>query len=382
MADEMGEIFAEQLGGEVVSDGAQEQMLQPTTVDLTSPAPAEPAPEQQESNESPVEQAPIEQDPVETQDSNDRSLNTESNQSHSESESEGGDYTEEDFLGYINDEYETKFDSMDQFRNALKSKQESDFANEQIASMNKFVKETGRSVNDYLRTQTVDYSKMSNEDIMMEHLRLSNPELSGKELQLYIESKYKMGEGKYGDSDKAMGKIELKKDAAQARQELTDWQNSYRAPAENDGMSSEEAEKIRGEWIDNMTSEVNQMQSLTFDINDQGETFDFALNDEHKSSLADNNSNLSNFFDRYIDDNGKWDFDQLNIDMFIRDNFDQIIRSVANQYRSKGTEQVIKDIKNPTFNADPRTSQGGEDKSIIDKLDDQIFGGSGSLWNN
>ena len=136
MADEMGEIFAEQLGGEVVSDGAQEQMLQPTTVDLTSPAPAEPAPEQQESNESPVEQAPIEQDPVETQDSNDRSLNTESNQSHSESESESGDYTEEDFLGYINDEYETKFDSMDQFRNALKSKQESDFANEQIASTN------------------------------------------------------------------------------------------------------------------------------------------------------------------------------------------------------------------------------------------------------
>ena len=68
--------------------------------------------------------------------------------------------------------------------------------------------------------------------------------------------------------------------------------------------------------------------------------------------------------------------------MFIRDNFDQIIRSVANQYRSKGTEQVIKDIKNPTFNTDPRTSQGGEDKSMIDKLDDQIFGGSGSLWNN
>ena len=36
----------------------------------------------------------------------------------------------------------------------------------------------------------------------------------------------------------------------------------------------------------------------------------------------------------------------------------------------------------PTFNNNPRTSQGGEDKSVIDKLDDQIFGGSGSLWNN
>ena len=78
MADEMGEIFAEQLGGEVVSDGEQEKMLQPTTVDLTSPPPAEPAPTQQESNEPPMEQAP-----EETYESNDRSLNTESNQSQS-----------------------------------------------------------------------------------------------------------------------------------------------------------------------------------------------------------------------------------------------------------------------------------------------------------
>ena len=378
----MGEIFAEQLGGEVVSDGVQEQMLQPTTVDLTSTAPVESTPTQQESSEPSTEQAPIEQAPMEVQDSNDRSLNIEPNQPHSDSGQEEAGYNDKDFLGYVNDEFSTKFDSIDQFKDALNSKQESEFANEQIASMNKFVSETGRSVNDYLRTQTVDYSKMSNEDIMTEHLRLSNPELSGKELQLYIESKYKMGEGKHGESDKAMGKIELKKDATQARQELMDWQNSYKAPAENDGMTSEEADKVRGEWIDSMTSEVNQMQSLTFDINDQGETFDFALNDEHKNSLADNNSNLSNFFDRYIDEGGKWDFDQLNIDMFIRDNFDQIIRSVANQYRSKGTEQVIKDIKNPTFNTDPRTSQGGEDKSVIDKLDDQIFGGSGSLWNN
>ena len=377
MADEMGEIFAEQLGGEVVSDGVQEQMLQPTTVDLTSPAPAEPAPTQQESSEPPVEQAPME-----AQDSNDRSLNVESNQSQVEDSRPNTEYNENDFLGYVNEQFETKFDSMDQFRDTLSSEPKSEFANEQIASMNKFVSETGRSVNDYLRTQTADYSKMPNEHIMLEHLRMSNPELSGKELQLYFESKYKVGEGKFSESEQTLGKIELKKDAAQARQELTDWQNSYKTPENNDGMTSEEADKIRGEWLNSMNSEVDQMQSLTFDINDQGETFDFALNDEHKSSLADNNSNLSNFFDRYIDDSGKWDFDQLNIDMFIRDNFDQIIRSVANQYRSKGTEQVIQDIKNPTFNTDPRTSQGGQDKSVIDKLDDQIFGSGGSLWNN
>ena len=82
---------------------------------------------------------------------------------------------------------------------------------------------------------------------------------------------------------------------------------------------------------------------------------------------------LDNFFDKYVDGNGNWDYDKLNLDMFIRDNFEDIIRSVANQYRSKGTEQVIKDIKNPSFNAEPKPS-GRKSKSIYDQLSDQIFG--------
>jgi len=59
--------------------------------------------------------------------------------------------------------------------------------------------------------------------------------------------------------------------------------------------------------------------------------------------------------------------------MFIRDNFEDIIRSVANQYRSKGTEQVIEDIKNPSFNAEPKPLTG-KSVSILDQLSDQIFG--------
>ena len=66
--------------------------------------------------------------------------------------------------------------------------------------------------------------------------------------------------------------------------------------------------------------------------------------------------------------------------MFVLDNFQDIIRSVASQYRSKGTEQVIKDIKNPSFNNEPRGDMSSK-KSIIEQLDDQINGGTGSLWN-
>ena len=64
--------------------------------------------------------------------------------------------------------------------------------------------------------------------------------------------------------------------------------------------------------------------------------------------------------------------------MFIRDNFEDIVRSVANQYRSKGTEQVINDIKNPSFEpAKVTDSKGGG--NIDKQISDQIFGDS-TLW--
>ena len=81
-----------------------------------------------------------------------------------------------------------------------------------------------------------------------------------------------------------------------------------------------------------------------------------------------------------IEESGNWNFDKLNIDMFVLDNFQDIIRSVASQYRSKGTEQVVRDIKNPSFNNEPRSTTT-QSKSILEQLDDQIHGGNNSLWN-
>ena len=65
--------------------------------------------------------------------------------------------------------------------------------------------------------------------------------------------------------------------------------------------------------------------------------------------------------------------------MFIRDNFEDIVRSVANQYRSKGTEQVINDIKNPSFDKDQKPAGTGK-KSILEQVSDKILGDGNSFW--
>ena len=51
----------------------------------------------------------------------------------------------------------------------------------------------------------------------------------------------------------------------------------------------------------------------------------------------------------------------------------KIVRSVANQYRSQGTEQVLRDIKNPSFEP-AKVSQEKTGDSFISKLSKEIFG--------
>jgi|TARA_R100000458_G_C8253071_1_gene229637 hypothetical protein len=377
MADDMGDLIAEQLSGEVVQEQPKE--LQKEVVDLTGGSEVQQETTEVKEESSEATQTPSEQ-PVESQDTNDRSLHSESNDQSQQSEvsEESPEEAQGRFLNFINDQFGTEFEDVSSFRDAL-TRKKSEFANEQLEKMNQFVSETGRTIADYIRTQTVDYSKMSNEDVMRIHMAQNNPELSRDEINVLIDSKYKLDKGKHSEADQTLGKIELKKDVSQARKDLMDMQEKYRMPVENNEASSEESESVRKEWVETMSNEVDEVESITFEMNENGEEFTFQLTDEHRQGLVDSNSDLNNYFDRYIDEDGNWDFDRLNTEMFVLNNFQDIIRSVANQYRSKGTEQVVKDIKNPSFDNTNKVATSKE-RSVLDELDDRMYG-KGSIWN-
>ena len=376
--DDIGGVIAEEFGGEVVSmDKSQE----PSVVDLSTPNVLD-LTESKETEETKNEEEPKQELETREEEPEQRESSSEyrENQEETEFDDSSGEMEEpdgsdvENFLHAINEQFGTEFENMEDFGEAIGNTEEGspNYANEQVAKMDEFVRETGRSIYDYIRTQSVDYNKVPDEVLMKEYLRQTNPELTSKELDLYFKSSYKLDSKKHSDDDVALGKIQLKKDALQARREFMEMQENYRMPNEN-VQAEEDYAAVKEDWMGSMNLEVDDLESLTFQVNDKGETFDFALIDEHKDRLKQVNSNLDNYFDKYVDGNGNWDYDKLNLDMFIRDNFEDIIRSVANQYRSKGTEQVIKDIKNPSFNAEPKPS-GRKSKSIYDQLSDQIFG--------
>ena len=384
MKDDIGEIIAEGFGGEIVRDSASQEQ-QSSIIDLTNqtenenkteqppqpvPKTSEPAIKEKESSLN-IESAQEQEQPKEEV----KTVGTESENETEPESSEEPAYSDEDFVEVLNEEFGTDYKTLEDFDEALEDKG-ANFANEQLEKMNKFVQETGRSVSDYLKTQEVDYKEMKDDVLMKEYLKQNNPDLTEKEIDLYYNATYKTDKKKYSDDEVALGNIQLKKDVKNARKEMMNLQDSYKMPApdKETGMTKEEADKFRTDWLSNMENEVDDLESISFAINETGEQFDFMLTPKHKEQIVKSNQNLDTFFDRYIDkESGKWDYDKLNLDMFIRDNFEAIVRSVANQYRSKGTEQVINEIKNPSYKTE-KTPPTVEKKSIMEQISSKIFG--------
>lgn len=352
--------LVKQLGGEVVQPQTQQNI-----VDLTG-----------NENQSVELEQPVTQERSDVIDlTGESSLNTEETnveEAQASQPQEGEELSDDEIvLNYLSEKLGRDIDSFDDFNSTSAETESNDFASEQLQVINEYVKNTGRTVQDYLNTQTVDLSNVSDDAVIKEYLQLENPNLTEAELNDYISATYKTDAKEYSSRDTNAGKVQLTKDARAARDYFNQVKEDYAMPtqAEDSGMSDAD----RGEWLSTMENEVNDLEGLSFSMNDQGEEFTYNLDDDARQEIKSYNSDLENFFDKYVNEGGDWNFDALNTDMYILNNIDKIVRGVANQYRSKGTENVINEIKNPSF-AQDREAAPQKQESTLDMLRRQILG--------
>tara|TARA_Y100001963_G_scaffold122922_1_gene172546 strand:- start:16 stop:1170 length:1155 start_codon:yes stop_codon:yes gene_type:complete len=383
MADEnnnIAEAFGEAIGAEVeVVPEASEIAQEHQTIELT------PEPIEQALQDTPEEPQPEESGSAIQDEESSLKYDSHQEDDNYQDESQEVEVDDDDALFVLNEKYGTDYESLDHMLDDLEAQQGADYASEQIANINRFVQETGRSAEDYLRTQTQNYDEMSDENVIKEYLTLENPDLSSEEIDLFFDNTYKLNEKKYSSEQSKLGKIHLKRDVSRARQELKEVQEEYWAPAvDDDGYTQEEINQMeraadeeaynnRENFLDAMDEELDDIESLTFEINNKGETFEYKLTEEDKQTVGQTMSNLDDFFSPYRDNNGNWDMEGLALDMIAMKLQNKIVRSVANQYRSQGTEQVLKDIKNPSFEP-AKISQSRQGDSFVKQISKHIFG--------
>ena len=253
-----------------------------------------------------------------------------------------------------------------------------EFASEQLEILNRYVKDGGK-LEDFLKTQ-VDYSSMSELDVIKAEMRLADPDLTESDMDFLINKEYQLDTDEYDEDDVRLSKIKLRKNARKAKTALKEWQDNYAIPEktesievqkqaeQNNQVNQENAQKERQRWEKGVSESASKMEKIDFEINESGDKFSFALSDNDRQEMVKNTSDLSKFWSKFMNGDGTENIDKLNKTMFIVDNFDKIIRASASQFKSDGKDAVLKDIKKPNYSADSKV-----DSSEIGSLQEQMY---------
>lgn len=234
-----------------------------------------------------------------------------------------------------------------------------EFASEQVKEINNYVKKTGRSVNDWHKTQSVDFTKYSSEQLVKENLRSELPDLSGKDIDDYFDNEYRLNSENFEPKEISAAKVKLEMKAKKIRDDALELQARFKVPIkkEETKLKSTEStiqkktiptiEKIDNSekkkvWVDDMKQSVESLEIINV-----GE-FEIKIDDTVKQSIVDANSNLETFFvDNFVKD-GKWDYKKLSTIMFLakEENLNSVIGNIKSNLIGIGTEKVIENRKN------------------------------------
>lgn len=329
----------------------QEQVEEPTPEPIQ-----EEAPEQEQVQETPY--VDPEAAPMDEPQANDDSEN------YSDEEIEAAVYT------YLSERLGREINSIDDF-----NQQPSSQIDERLQVIASFVENTGRSPQDWFAYQSLDPNNMDDATAVRVQMASDYPNLAPEELNMLIESKYKLDPDLYSEEEVKLAQLQIKIDGEKARRSIDDIRSQYLEPEVNNNVEAESF--VTEDWIRGLNAEVDALTGLEFDLGN-GNTFTFGINDQYKAKLMDVNSRPDDYFDPYIREDGSWDYDTYNSHRAVIDNIDAIVASAYKQGQSDGQRGLVEKAANVSSPTPTQNTGQPREASLPDQLQ-QIMSGRGAM---
>ena len=263
-------------------------------------------------------------------------------------------------FGFLSEKLGREVSSLDEFNTA---QQEAPQLDERVEAIAKFVKETGRDPQDWFTYQSLNPSEMDDLTAVKVHIATENPSLSAAEVELLLNSKYNLDTDLVSDQEVNVAKLQLKIEAQKARTSIEGLRSQYQAP---ESKSKADKSFINDQWLADMSKEVDALEGLEFDLGGD-KSFTFGLDDNYKNQLKENNSQLENFFDSFVKQDGNWDFDALSSTMAVKDNVDKIVSSAYTQGLSDGQRGIVDKAANISTKS-PQLGQQPQGSALADQV--------------
>lgn len=235
-----------------------------------------------------------------------------------------------------------------------------------------FVAKTGRSPEDWFRYQSLDPSEMDDHTVMRVHMASEYPSLGNDEIDLLINSKYRTDDSLYNEDEIRLAKIQLKVDAEKARQSIGTLRNEYTTPiVQSSPTQEDEPNPFDDTWMQSNQRSLGELGEIAFDL-PNGRAFNYGVSQDYRNDLAKSNSDMTSFFDRYVDNEGQWDHDLWNMHRTVTDNLPNILQSIYQQGLSDGQRTIVEraaniDAQSPQTNTEP-SQQDSLTQQVLDAL--------------
>ena len=243
---------------------------------------------------------------------------------------------------------------------------------ENVDKLVKFMEETGGTVEDYVELNK-DYSKLNNDQLLQEYLRKTKPHLDSEDISLIMED-YKYDEELDEKKEIRRKKLAYKEAVASAKQDLESRKNKYYAEIkQRPGVTQEQQKAMdffnrynkQQETIKQTQQDFKQRTKDLFNTDFKG--FDYNVGDkkfrykvQDPSKIAETQSNISNFVEKFLDKEGKIsDTAGYHKALYAAMNADKLASHFYEQGKADGVKNMVQKSKNPSVDA-PRQVAGGD----------------------
>lgn len=355
-------------------DNTAEESVESSTTDSSE---AETQEDVQESQTQTEEGEDVKQD-----DSSEAEPNVESEvyryeQQTEDEQSSNEDYDENDVYDFVNGYLSERLGvTIEDIKSRPNTPVEID---ERLQPILDFMQNTGRSPEDWFRYQSLNPSEMDDLTVVKMQMMTDYPELSQEDVSMLISNKYKLDADLYDENEVKMATLQLKIDAGKSRKDIQSIRESYLLPAETakEQVSQEPESIIDEKWVQTMVMDVDSLDAIDFDL-PGGKVFSYGLNDRYRENLKTKNAKLDEYFDDYVDNQGRWDFEKLSMHRTVVDNIDEIVKAVYQQGMSDGQRKVVENTANIQAKTPELGNVDGSDKvaeqlrNIMGRNDDMM----------
>lgn len=302
----------------------------------------------------------------------DDNVTSETETESQQQESEKPVFTDEDVFSRISEMLGNEVKSVED----LKSKQQESnpwLEDPEIAKFIEFKEKTkGKSFNEFALYQSIDTSEMDNMSAVRLEMQMEYPDLNGQDIQELIDSKYKLDEDEYDESEVKRAKIMLKADGSKAKKKLETLRQDFLIPKQEETQatspqqqteSQEEESVFDDAWKSDMRKTVDGLNALQFKVEGSDDPFNVSISNEMKQQVKSLNESPENFFDRYIDQNDNWNHKLFNAERFVIENLSTIINQAVKHGMGLGQKEIVETASNAS--AVSTSEQGGTTENKI-----------------